>query len=193
MSRIAVEKLCRHIKYYLMVPKTWLQLTAHNTWGILNVLDIIWLRPMPGGLIEEDHPFCTGIDSATGEEIWNSNVVFASPRREPWPQGALAPDPDCEIIEKLGRHLCKQVRMAAATAEFPTGRPSPMPPGILYLHGGVHYNGGWLLFNDFGDAIRHFSDPRFAAEFRRFVREQKREPVTVFRDRDYDRDAFARF
>jgi len=193
MSQIAVEKLCRHIKYYLMVPKTWLQLTAHNTWGILNVLDIIWLRPMRGGLINEDHPFCTGIDPATGEEIWNSNLIFASPRREPWRQGSIAPDPDHEIIEKLGRHLCKQVRMAAATAEFPTGRPSPMPPGILYLHGGVHYNGGWLLFNDFADAIRHFSDPRFVAEFRRFVREQKREPVTVFRDRDYDRDAFARF
>jgi hypothetical protein len=193
MSQIAVEKLCRHIKYYLMVPKTWLQLTAHNTWGILNVLDIIWLRPMRGGLIDEDHPFCTGIDPATGAAIWNSNLIFASPRREPWPQGSLAPDPDHEIIEKLGRHLCKQVRMTAATAEFPTGRPSPMPPGILYLHGGVHFNGGWLLFNDFADAIRHFSDPRFAAEFRHFVREQGREPITVFRDRDYDRDAFARF
>src|SRR5829696_4604053 len=134
MSRIEVEKLCRHIKYYLMVPKTWLQLTAHNTWGILNVLDIIWLRPMRGGLIEENHPFCTGIAPATGEGIWNSNRIFASARREPW-QGALAHDPDHEIIEKLGRHLSKQVRTAAATTEFPTGRPSPMPPGILYLHG----------------------------------------------------------
>lgn len=193
MSRIGVERLCRHIKYYVMVPKTWLQLTAHNTWGILNVLDIIWLRPMSGGLIAEDHPFCTGIDPATGKTIWNSNLIFASPRREPWPQHALAPDADHEIMEKLGRHLSRQVQMAAASPGFPTGRPSPMPPGILYLHGGVHYNGGWLLFNDFADAIRHYSDARFAAEFRRFVREQNREPVTVFRDRNYDRDAFARF
>ena len=68
-----------------------------------------------------------------------------------------------------------------------------MPPGILYLHGGVHYNGGWLLFNDFKEAIGHFSDPKFAAEFRRFVREQRREPVTPFRDRDYDRAEFAKF
>jgi len=68
-----------------------------------------------------------------------------------------------------------------------------MPPGILYLHGGVHYNGCWLLFNDFKDGIRHFSDPRFAAEFRRLVRREKREPVTLFRDRDYDREEFGRF
>ena len=68
-----------------------------------------------------------------------------------------------------------------------------MPPGILYLHGGVHYNGGWLLFNDFQEAIAHYSDRKFADEFKRFVREQRREPVTLFRDRDYDRDEFAEF
>ena len=74
--------------------------------------------------------------------------------------------------------------MAAASASHPRGWPAPMPPGILYLHGGVHYNGGWLLFNDFKEAIEHFSDPKFAAEFRRFVREQGREPITLFRNRD---------
>jgi hypothetical protein len=181
-----------HIRYYLLVPIIWLRLTLHNTWGILNVLDLIWLRPMPGGLIDEAHPFCTGLDPATGEPIWNSNVLFRSPRREHWP-GPLAPDSDTEIIHKVGDHLRKQVLMAAASAAYPTGRPSPMPAGILYIHGAVHYNGGWLLFNDFKDAIRHFSDPHFAAEFRRFVKEQKREPVTLFRDRDYDRAEFARF
>ena len=41
-------KAWRRLKYYLLIPKNWLQLTAHNSWGILNVLDIIWLRPMPG-------------------------------------------------------------------------------------------------------------------------------------------------
>jgi len=179
-------------RYYLRVPRIWLQLTAHNTWGILNVLDIIWLRPMPGGMIDEEHPFCTGIDPATGKTIWNSNVLFRSPRLDPWP-GETPPDPDDEIIEKVGNHMRKQVVMAAASEKFPKGRPSPMPPGILYLHGGVHYNGGCLLFNDFREAIRHFSDPRFAAEFRRFVKEQRREPVTLFRDRDYDREEFARF
>ncbi len=185
----AWNRLC----YYALVPKNWLQLTVHNTWGILNVLDIIWLRPMPGGLIDETHPFCTGIDPATGRTIWNSNVLFRTPPRANWAAGHREPDPDEVIVEKTGDHLRRQVCLAAASGEHPTGRPARMPPGILYLHGGVHYNGGWLLFNDFTEAIEHFSDARFAAEFRRFVREQRREPVTLFRDRDYDRAAFARF
>jgi hypothetical protein len=191
-SQFPIAKTWRHLKYYLLIPKTWLQLTAHNTWGILNVLDIIWLRPMRGGMIDETHPFCTGLDVTTGEPIWPLNILFRSRRRESWP-AELAPDPDEEIVTKVGNHLRKQVLMAAATKDHPTGRPSPMPPGILYLHGGVHYNGGWLLFNDFKDAIEHFSDPKFAAEFKRFVREQHREPVTLFRDRDYDRAEFAQF
>lgn len=185
--------LWSRLRYYALVPKNWLQLTAHNTWGILNVLDIIWLRPMPGGLIDETHPFCTGIDPATGRTIWNSNVLFRTLPRASWPRGHREPDADDIIVEKTGDHLRRQFSLAAASWTRPTGQPATMPPGILYLHGGVHYNGGWLLFNDFAEAIEHFTDPRFAAEFRRFVREQHREPVTLFRDRDYDRQAFARF
>lgn len=183
----------RRLGYYARTPGNWLQLTAHNTWGILNVLDIIWLRPMPGGLIDETHPFCTGLDPATGRTIWNANVLFRTPRRTTWPAGQREPDPDEMIVEKTGDHLRRQVCLAAAGPGHPSGQPAPMPPGILYLHGGVHYNGGWLLFNDFAEAIEHFTDPRFAAEFRRFVREERREPITLFRDRDYDREAFARF
>jgi hypothetical protein len=185
-------KWLRLLRYYAAVPKNWLQLTFHNSWGILNVLDIIWLRPMPGGLIDDSHPFCTGLNPATGKTIWRSNLVFRTPRRESWP-GQQEPEPDDVILERVGHYLCQQVQPAASSATHPRGRASRMPPGILYLHGGVHYNGGWLLFNDFKEAIAHFSDPRFAAEFRRFVREQRREPVTLFRDRDYDRAEFARF
>jgi hypothetical protein len=183
----------RFLWYCLRVPVTWTALTVHNSWGILNVLDLIWLRPMRGGLVDERHPFCTGIHPATGEQIWLRNVVFKSPRRAIWPDSPLAPDPDDEIVCKVGDHLRKQVLMAARSEAHPAGHAAPMPPGILYIHGGVHFNGVWLLFNDFPDAIRHFSDPKFAAEFRRLVREEKREPITLFRDRDYDREEFARF
>jgi hypothetical protein len=189
----SVVKLClRELNYYCLAAKNWTQLTFHNSWGILNVLDIIWLRPMPGGLIDEEHPFCTGIDQGTGKPIWWENLLFRTPPREPW-MGAVAPDSDEAIIEKVGQYLCQQVLLAASSARYPAGRPARMPPGILYLHGGVHYNGGWLLFNDFREAIEHYSDPRFRAELKRFVREQKREPITLFRDRDYDRTEFARF
>jgi hypothetical protein len=186
-------KLLRLLLYYTRVPVTWTALTLHNSWGILNVLDLMWLRPMPGGLIDERHPFCTGINPETREPIWHRNVVFKTRRRDDWPNTALAPDADDEIIRKVGDHLRKQVLMAARSDTHPNGHAAPMPPGILYIHGGVHFNGVWLLFNDFAEAIRHFSDPKFAAEFRRVVQKEKREPITLFRDRDYDRGDFARF
>ncbi len=185
--------LWRSIRYHASVPKNWLQLTLHNSWGILNVLDIIWLRPMQGGLIDEHHPFCTGVNPATGRTIWHSNLLFRTAPREHWPHGHMPPDSDDEILRKTGDHMRRLVAQAASSPGHPRGHASAMPPGILYLHGGVHYNGGWLLFNDFAEAIEHFTDPRFAAEFRRFVREQGREPVTVFRDRDYDRTKFAEY
>jgi len=147
---------------------------------------------MPGGLIDQSHPFCTGINPSTGKPVWLSNVLFRSPPRRSWAKTSV-PDADEGIVLKVGNHLRRQVQQVAATAEHPRGAPSRMPPGILYLHGGVHYNGGWLLFNDFAEAIEHFSDPRFAREFRRFAREQGREPITVFRDRDYDRREFGQF
>ncbi len=186
-------KALRLILYYLRVPITWTALTLHNSWGILNVLDLIWLRPMPGGLIDESHPFCTGIDPETGEPVWHQNVVFKTARRDHWANPAFAPDTDDELIRKVGDHLRRQVLMAAASTASPTGHPAAMPPGILYIHGSVHFNGIWLLFNDFAEAIRHFSDRRFAAEFRRLVRRERREPVTLFRERDYDRTEFANF
>ena len=73
--------MLRTLGYYASVPRTWLQLTAHNTWGILNVLEIIWLRPMQGGLIADNHPFCTGLNPDTGRNIWQSNLLFRTPRR----------------------------------------------------------------------------------------------------------------
>lgn len=182
----------RELGYYCRVAWNWTHLTVHNTWGILNVLDIIWLRPMRGGLITETHPFCTGVDPATSKPMWWANLLYCTPRREHW-TGADPPEPDQAIIERVGDYLRRQVLLAASTPEHPLGRPARMPPGILYLHGGVHYNGGWLLFNDFKEAIEHYSDPRFRAELKRFVCEQKREPITLFRERDYDRQEFARF
>lgn len=191
-GRPVMKDTLRELGYYCRVARNWTQLTFHNTWGILNVLDIIWLRPMRGGLIDTHHPFCTGTNPQTGESIWSSNLLYRTPSREPW-DGAIAPDADDVILEKVGSYLRTQVLLAASTPEHPAGRPARMPPGILYLHGGVHYNGGWLLFNDFKEAIEHYSDARFRAELKRFVREQKREPITIFRDRDYDRTEFARF
>ena len=174
-------------RYYASIPRIWAQMTVHNTWGILNVFDMVWLRPFPAGRIAADHPFCTGIDPQTSRPIWTSNLVFRAPRRRHFDAS------DEEIVESVGSHLATLCAQAASSAESPEGRPSRMPPAILYIHGAVHYNGGLLLFDDFAQAIEHFSNEAFRAEFRRFVREEKREPVTIFRDRDYDRREFIEF
>ena len=142
-------------RYYLSVPGNWLQLTLHNTWGILNVLDIIWLRPMPGGLLDAAHPFCTGVNPATGQPIWPTNVIFRTPPRRTWRADQRPPEDDDTLVQKVGEHLARQVRFAAARAEHPTGQPAPMPPGCA----------GWSPF-----APACATNPRSAPSQRRTLR-----------------------
>ena len=67
--------------YYLMALPNWIGHNIHNTFGIINVFDIMWLRPYKGGLLSSDHGFATGIDPTDGNYIWTKNVVFQSPRK----------------------------------------------------------------------------------------------------------------
>lgn len=161
--------------------------TLHNGWGILNVWDLILLRPMAGGLIDLQHPFCTGIEPETGERIWSRNVVYASARRRGFT------DTDDEIVARVGGYMAAMVRRAARRPGYPEGRPQRMRPAIYYIHGGVHYHGGWWVFDDFADAIRHFTDPGFEREFARFIRVERREPLLVFRERDPDPESYSNF
>jgi hypothetical protein len=92
------------------------------------------------------------------------------------------------IVGKVGAHLAGQVARSVAGAP-----PSRMPPAILYLHAGVHHAGAWLVFSTFGEAIAHYAHDRFAAELRRMVAVERREPVTVLRDRDVVPLEFADF
>lgn len=168
------------------VARVWGQQVVHNTWGIVNVLDITRWRPLPVGLVPADHPLVTGRCPDTGQPIWPRNIVYATPARP-------GDDDDGAIVTRVGQHLARMVRLAVPEAAWPEGRPSRMPPAINYLHAGVHYPGAWLVFSTFTEAIRHFSDPGFVAELRRLVREERREPITVFRERSYTHDEFAAF
>jgi hypothetical protein len=160
--------------------------TVHNGWGILNVWYLILLRPLPGGLLPLDHPYCSGLEPKSGETIWGRNVVYRTPPR---PGSA----PDAEIVRAVGAYMAGMVRQVAPRPGLPKGAPVRMPAAIYWIHGPVHYNSGWLLFNDFAEAISHFSDPAFRREFRRFVRSESREPLLVFRQRDPDAKAYADF
>jgi hypothetical protein len=128
----------------------------------------------------------TGLCPRTGAPIWPQNIVFATPSRA----GDVS---DAEIVTRVGRHLARMVGLSVIDASWPEGRPSRMPPAINYLHAGVHYGGAWLVFSSFAEATSHYSDPRFTAELRRMVAVERREPITVFRERTYDRDEFAGF
>lgn len=172
----------------LNATQVWTRLTAHNTWGIINVFFIVWVRPMKGGLLKQDHPMVTGINPETGDFIWKENIIFQSQRNE-----ALNTPSDIEIVTEVGHYMRKMVATSASTEEFPDGKPDRMPPAINYIHGCVHYNGGFLLFNDFKDAISHFSNKDFQKAFKKFVKDEGREPVSIFRDRNYDRMEYLEF
>ena len=168
------------------IPGIWGAQALHNLWGIVNVLDITRWRPLPAGLLAAEHPLVTGVCPVTQTPIWPQNIVFSTPARDGDPS-------DAEIVTRVGRHLARMVGLSVVDATWPEGQPSRMPPAINYLHAGVHYGGAWLVFTSFSEAIRHYSDPRFTAELRRMVAAERREPITVFRARDYDREEFAAF
>lgn len=173
---------------YLRVFGVWSRLTVHNTWGIINVFNIVWVRPMKGGLLDENHPMVTGIDPESKEFIWKKNIIFKSIRDE---SAGYASDE--EIVTDVGNHMRKMVQASASSERYPQGKPDRMPPAINYIHGAVHYNGGFLIFNDFKDAISHYSNVDFQNAFKKFVKTEGREPVTIFRNRNYDRMEYLEF
>lgn len=176
------------LHYWFTIPWTWLRQFFHNGWGILCVFDITRWRPLPAGLLPPDHPWATGIDPATGRPIWHQNVLYCSPR----PDRADLPDDD-HVIEQVGRFLARMTAHSTVVPEIPWGPERPMPHGINYIHGTAHYNSGLLVFTDFADAIEHFTDPRFAAEVRRFARTERREVLVLFRQREYSTTDYAYF
>lgn len=173
--------------YWLGLPARWAYQAAHNGHGILRVLDITRLRPMPAGLVALDHPWVTGLNPATGRTIWADNVLYRSPRAHP---GLPADD---RVLDATGRFLAARVARSAVTPEIPVGPRRRMPHGINYIHGACHYTSGIVLFDDVADGFRRVTAPAFRAEIRRFVKRERREVLFLFRDRDYSLREFAYF
>ena len=169
----------------------WTYSNLHMIKQTLNVLDFMWVHRVKAGLLAPEHPWITGVmPGSAGETIWSRNIVFASPR------GAHVSEPagDEEIVTHVGRFLAAMVqRSNVADPEVPQGRKRRMPHAVNYLHGPVHYNGGYAIFDDFRDAMYHLSDRRFAAEFLRFARRERRELTIVLREKGYDPEEYAWF
>jgi hypothetical protein len=139
-----------------------------------------------------DHPWVTGVSPDTGRLIWPDNIVFVSARQ---PTSAACPaEPDGRIVEGVGRFLASMVRRSVPNdPELPQGPARRMPHAVNYLHGSIHFNGGFLIFDDFQDGMFHLSDPRFTREMKRFARTERRELTIVFRERKYDPEEYAWF
>lgn len=187
MQRTTLSRQVRKGLHHLLATPYWVGHHVHNGWGILNVFDIAWLRPMPGGLLPDTHPFVTGIYPVTGNPIWKENLIYRSPRKREFSET------DEQIVEKVMSFLKFMVHSSASSPKSPVGKPTRMPPAVNYIHGCVHYNGVSLVFDDFPDAVAHFTDPVFMREFKAMLAAERREPTLIFRDRDYDTDEFAVF
>lgn len=176
------------------LPRTlwyWTYSNVHMIKQTLNVLDFMWVHRVKAGLLAPDHPWITGMmPGSGGETIWSRNIVFASPRGP----GLAGVESDEDIVTHVGRFLAAMVqRSNFADPELPQGRQRRMPHAVNYLHGPVHYNGGYVIFDDFRDVMFHLSDRRFAAEFLRFARKERRELTIVLRERRYDPEEYAWF
>jgi hypothetical protein len=171
-----------------MFLTNWTRSNLHNFYDGFWVFTFI--ASTPAGLLDGQHPWVTGISPHTGELIWPDNIVYASPRKKNWLQPW--PETDAKIVSRVGRFMAALVaRSIPANPEIPQGPQRRMPHAVNYLHGSVHFNGVFLLFNDFDDAVFHFTDPAFVREIKRFVRQEKREIIIVFREREYPPERYA--
>jgi hypothetical protein len=160
----------------------------HNTIGAFHVLRLWHVQKLASGLIAKDHPWATGLNPATGAPVWPLNIVFRTP-----PTPGAGYEPDEQVMQKVGNFLADMVKKSTPVPEIPHGPDRRMPHVVNYLHGSVHYNGMWLLFNNFAEAKEYFSDPSFRQEFKRLVQREKREVTLVFRERKYDPVEYAYF
>jgi NADH dehydrogenase FAD-containing subunit len=172
----------------LETPWVWARQMLHNTRGILAVIDQIFVKKIPGGLYEPEHPFATGIDPLDGKFIWPKNLLYSTPRSA---QFKLPPDSDEEILKKVGGLMVAMARKSARTLGHPRGLIGRMPHAVNYLHGAVQYHAGIVLFNNFQEALAHLSDRRFLAEVQRFIASEKREFLVVFRERNFSPEEFS--
>lgn len=174
------------VYYYFGIPKKATQQIAGLGLGLFQVEDLMRIRPMPSGMLPADHPWVTGINPRTGSYIWPENVLFATEK--------VNPDfDDRAMLVKVGTFLTGQVEKSVPVPEIPQGPKRRMPHVVNYIHGTSQFNSAILIFNNIKEAFEHFSDRRFRQEIKRFHRDQNREILIYFRNKDYDVQEYARF
>lgn len=169
----------------------WPVSNLHNAYVTSRVLDYMFVHRLEAGRIGADHPWATGLSPEDGQAVWPRNILFASPRRRAF--SAPEPEADEVIVHRIASFMASMVKKSTVAPGIPQGPKRRMPHAVNFLHGTIHYNGTYLVFDDFLDARFHFSDPRFVREIRRFAREERREITLVLRERVYDPEEYAWF
>jgi len=143
-------------------------------------------------LLGENHPWNTGICAQSQQPIWPNNILFQTTRSATHTLGQLS---DTQIVTNVGKYLAALARGALSKYQYDeNGKKMPGPPNAVnYLHGSVQHNGAFMIFEDFRDAARHLADQKFVVEMHRFVKNEQRDIVLVFRQKNYDPAAYAYF
>lgn len=138
---------------------------------------VFFIRTLGHGRLDSDHPWVTGLDDA-GREIWPQNLVYQSPNG--------SPARDAEVVTRVGQFMRSMVKRSTGACETPQGPKRRMPHAVNYLHGSVHYNGAFLVFEDCADVVAHVENPEFRKHLQAFILAERREVTLVLRQRDYD-------
>ncbi len=162
---------------------------------LLVEVPIVWrfMAKLKGNALSATHPWVTGqllVNSQSENApntIWARNIAYRSASTS----NATAAICDVALTEATGVFLAKMVAKSCRDDELPYGPKRRMPHAVNYIHGAVHYNGLFLIFNDFADLVRHLRDQQFRIDLRYMVKIERREVTFLLRDRDYDPLAFA--
>lgn len=186
LSGTRTERIADFLQYYTSLPKNAVSQIFGLGLGLAQVADLMKFRPMGPNMLPPDHPWVTGKDPETGDYIWPKNVLYAT-------ESSIPEVNDRQMLISVGKFLTGMVAKSVVTPELPLGPKRRMPHVINYIHGASQYNSAIIIFNNLKEAFEHFSSSSFRSELSRFHKNQNREILLYFRDRNYDLQEYALF
>jgi hypothetical protein len=156
---------------------------------LLLEVPVVWyfMAKLKANALPDTHPWVTGKLEDQQGKIWARNIVYRSATRS----AETAAICDVELTEATGAFLAKMVAKSCRDDEVAYGPKRRMPHAVNYIHGAVHHNGLFMVFDDFADLVRHLRDQKFRKELRRVAKLERREVTFLLRQRDYDPLEFA--
>jgi hypothetical protein len=158
---------------------------VRQIWLLIVEVPVVWyfMWRLKANALPETHPWVNTRNQST----WSANCVYRSPVRTK-PTENLSDD---WLLEQTGQFLARMVAKSCQSIELPYGPKRRMPHAVNYIHGAVHHNGLFVIFDNFADVIAHLRNDAFRTELLRAGRIERREITLLIRQRDYDPVDFA--